>query len=229
MSPSLQLAERLKLCDPLLLEMPEQDQALEPEWLLQLRAHCQHWEVRSSPGVLQVSSLLVVLCPSGFPFCPLAAGQRATGVLVWGSPLIELVLSFTLSAWCTWALPCATLSSSLSRLSSGSLQTEDDLTPEVAPTQPELSWAAASTPGMEGEQRLLGLHLKGCLPNYLTGPNYLCGWGGCRWHTSVGHPIEEKPSRVAPWWCPTATSIRRMFAGHGCLLLATCSYPVFWR
>ncbi|OXB84300.1 UNVERIFIED_CONTAM: hypothetical protein H355_007183 [Colinus virginianus] len=40
------LAERLKLCDPLLLEMPEQDPVLEPEWLLQLRAHCQHCEVQ---------------------------------------------------------------------------------------------------------------------------------------------------------------------------------------
>uniref|UniRef100_A0A803XTH7 Sec16 Sec23-binding domain-containing protein n=1 Tax=Meleagris gallopavo TaxID=9103 RepID=A0A803XTH7_MELGA len=40
------LAERLKLCDPLLLEMPEQDPALEPEWLLQLRTHCQHCEVQ---------------------------------------------------------------------------------------------------------------------------------------------------------------------------------------
>ncbi|XP_015725296.1 protein transport protein Sec16B isoform X3 [Coturnix japonica] len=40
------LAERLKLCDPLLLEMPEQDPALEPEWLLRLRTHCQHCEVQ---------------------------------------------------------------------------------------------------------------------------------------------------------------------------------------
>uniref|UniRef100_A0A669PM50 Protein transport protein sec16 n=1 Tax=Phasianus colchicus TaxID=9054 RepID=A0A669PM50_PHACC len=40
------LAERLKLCDPLLLEMPEQDLVLEPEWLLQLRSHCQHCEVQ---------------------------------------------------------------------------------------------------------------------------------------------------------------------------------------
>uniref|UniRef100_A0A8B9VLQ8 Protein transport protein sec16 n=1 Tax=Anas zonorhyncha TaxID=75864 RepID=A0A8B9VLQ8_9AVES len=148
----VKLAERLKLCDPLLLEMPEQDQALEPEWLLQLRAHCQHWEVRSSPGVLPVSSLVVVLCPSGFPFCLLAMGHRAMGVSVWGSPLTELVLCFTLAARCPWALPCATLSSSLSRLSSGSLQAEDNLPPEVALTQPELSWVAASTPGTEGEQ-----------------------------------------------------------------------------
>lgn len=45
---ALQLAERLKLSDPLLLEMPEQDQALEPDWLEQLRAHCQELEVRRS-------------------------------------------------------------------------------------------------------------------------------------------------------------------------------------
>ncbi|NWX36268.1 SC16B protein, partial [Notiomystis cincta] len=42
----VRLAERLKLSDPLLLEMPEQDQALEPDWLDQLRACCQEWEVR---------------------------------------------------------------------------------------------------------------------------------------------------------------------------------------
>ncbi|NXD99393.1 SC16B protein, partial [Chaetorhynchus papuensis] len=42
----VRLAERLKLSDPLLLEMPEQDQALEPDWLDQLRACCQQWEVR---------------------------------------------------------------------------------------------------------------------------------------------------------------------------------------
>ncbi|NWS66075.1 SC16B protein, partial [Crotophaga sulcirostris] len=42
----MKLAERLKLSDPLLLEMPDQDQALEPDWLVQLRACCQQWEVR---------------------------------------------------------------------------------------------------------------------------------------------------------------------------------------
>ncbi|XP_041276050.1 protein transport protein Sec16B-like [Onychostruthus taczanowskii] len=41
----VRLAERLKLCDPLLLEIPEQEQALEPDWLEQLRACCQEWEV----------------------------------------------------------------------------------------------------------------------------------------------------------------------------------------
>ncbi|NXQ17894.1 SC16B protein, partial [Peucedramus taeniatus] len=41
----VRLAERLKLCDPLLLEMPEQEQALEPDWLEQLRACCREWEV----------------------------------------------------------------------------------------------------------------------------------------------------------------------------------------
>ncbi|NXI74335.1 SC16B protein, partial [Anseranas semipalmata] len=72
----VKLAERLKLCDPLLLEMPEQDQALEPDWLLQLRARCRHWEM------------------------------------------------------------------------------EDNLALEVASTQPELSWAAASTPGGEPDHEL---------------------------------------------------------------------------
>ncbi|NXG49705.1 SC16B protein, partial [Psilopogon haemacephalus] len=42
----MKLSERLKLSDPFLLEMPEQDQTLEPDWLLQLRACCQEWEVR---------------------------------------------------------------------------------------------------------------------------------------------------------------------------------------
>ncbi|XP_010077463.1 PREDICTED: protein transport protein Sec16B, partial [Pterocles gutturalis] len=69
----IQLAERLKLSDPLLLEMPEQDQMLEPDWLVQLRACCQEWEV------------------------------------------------------------------------------EDDLPPEVEPTQPGLSWSPASTAGKEKE------------------------------------------------------------------------------
>ncbi|XP_075013179.1 protein transport protein Sec16B [Calonectris borealis] len=41
----MKLAERLKLSDPLLLEMPEQDQTLEPDWLVQLRACCRQWEV----------------------------------------------------------------------------------------------------------------------------------------------------------------------------------------
>ncbi|KFP74980.1 Protein transport protein Sec16B, partial [Acanthisitta chloris] len=41
----MKLAERLKLSDPLLLEMPEQDETLEPDWLEQLRACCQEWEV----------------------------------------------------------------------------------------------------------------------------------------------------------------------------------------
>ncbi|KAM6264823.1 protein transport protein Sec16B-like isoform 4-T5 [Spheniscus humboldti] len=41
----MKLAERLKLSDPLLLEMPEQDQTLEPDWLVQLRACCREWEV----------------------------------------------------------------------------------------------------------------------------------------------------------------------------------------
>ncbi|NXB79614.1 SC16B protein, partial [Donacobius atricapilla] len=42
----VRLAERLKLSDPLLLEMLEQDPALEPDWLEQLRACCREWEVR---------------------------------------------------------------------------------------------------------------------------------------------------------------------------------------
>ncbi|XP_041889877.1 protein transport protein Sec16B-like [Corvus kubaryi] len=44
----VRLAERLKLSDPLLLEMPEQDQELEPDWLDQLRACCREWEVEDA-------------------------------------------------------------------------------------------------------------------------------------------------------------------------------------
>ncbi|KAM6065638.1 protein transport protein Sec16B [Chlamydotis macqueenii] len=51
----MKLAERLKLSDPLLLEMPEQDQMLEPDWLVQLRACCWEWEMeddlRAQPGL----------------------------------------------------------------------------------------------------------------------------------------------------------------------------------
>ncbi|KAM9378974.1 protein transport protein Sec16B [Phaethornis superciliosus] len=43
----MKLAERLKLSDPLLLEMPEKDQILEPDWLEQLRACCQEWEMKN--------------------------------------------------------------------------------------------------------------------------------------------------------------------------------------
>ncbi|NXL38417.1 SC16B protein, partial [Glaucidium brasilianum] len=46
----MKLAERLKLSDPLLLEMLEQDQMLEPDWLVQLRACCREWEVRKRGG-----------------------------------------------------------------------------------------------------------------------------------------------------------------------------------
>ncbi|NXJ93476.1 SC16B protein, partial [Corythaixoides concolor] len=46
----MKLAERLKLSDPLLLEMPEQDQMLEPDWLVELRAYCQECEVRECWG-----------------------------------------------------------------------------------------------------------------------------------------------------------------------------------
>ncbi|KFQ48856.1 Protein transport protein Sec16B, partial [Pelecanus crispus] len=41
----MKLAERLKLSDPLLLEMPEQDETLEPDWLVQLRECCWEQEV----------------------------------------------------------------------------------------------------------------------------------------------------------------------------------------
>uniref|UniRef100_A0A8C8RCU6 Protein transport protein sec16 n=1 Tax=Pelusios castaneus TaxID=367368 RepID=A0A8C8RCU6_9SAUR len=40
----IELAEQLKLSDPLLLERPEREQNLEPDWLIQLRAQCQQRE-----------------------------------------------------------------------------------------------------------------------------------------------------------------------------------------
>lgn len=67
---ALQLAERLKLSDPLLLEMPEQDQTLEPDWLVQLRACCREWEVRRSRDAGgQLVSAVVCLCEH-LPFLP---------------------------------------------------------------------------------------------------------------------------------------------------------------
>ncbi|NWR84464.1 SC16B protein, partial [Furnarius figulus] len=62
----MKLAERLKLSDPLLLEMPEQDQTLEPEWLEQLRACCQQWEVEDDlpPGVASTQPELSCAAPS---------------------------------------------------------------------------------------------------------------------------------------------------------------------
>ncbi|XP_067388672.1 protein transport protein Sec16B isoform X2 [Emydura macquarii macquarii] len=41
---AIKLAEQLKLSDPLLLERPEREQNLEPDWLVQLRARRQQWE-----------------------------------------------------------------------------------------------------------------------------------------------------------------------------------------
>lgn len=58
---ALQLAERLKLSDPLLLEMPEQDQMLEPDWLVQLRDCCREWEVRRR-GDAVGQPVCVVVC-----------------------------------------------------------------------------------------------------------------------------------------------------------------------
>uniref|UniRef100_A0A8D2PGK7 Protein transport protein sec16 n=1 Tax=Zosterops lateralis melanops TaxID=1220523 RepID=A0A8D2PGK7_ZOSLA len=54
----LTLAERLKLSDPLLLEMPEQDQEVEPDWLEQLRACCRQWKVRRGQDALDSCSVL---------------------------------------------------------------------------------------------------------------------------------------------------------------------------
>ncbi|KAL8178048.1 UNVERIFIED_CONTAM: hypothetical protein K2H54_026989 [Gekko kuhli] len=55
-----QLAERLKLSDPRLLERPEQDASLEPDWLIQLRAlHQQSEEEGSLPGATSTQPELV--------------------------------------------------------------------------------------------------------------------------------------------------------------------------
>ncbi|KAJ7421689.1 Protein transport protein Sec16B [Willisornis vidua] len=62
----VKLAERLKLSDPLLLEMPEQDQTLEPDWLEQLRAYCREWEVEDDlpPEVAPIQPELSCAVPS---------------------------------------------------------------------------------------------------------------------------------------------------------------------
>lgn len=44
--PMEQLADRLKFSDPRLLEKAEYEIDLEPDWLIELRARCQQWEVR---------------------------------------------------------------------------------------------------------------------------------------------------------------------------------------
>ncbi|XP_053105696.1 protein transport protein Sec16B isoform X3 [Hemicordylus capensis] len=40
----IKLSEQLKLSDPRLLEKPEGEVTLEPDWLIELRARCQQWE-----------------------------------------------------------------------------------------------------------------------------------------------------------------------------------------
>lgn len=63
----IKLAEQLKLSDPLLLERPEREQNLEPDWLIQLRALGQQWE---KEGDLPDS-------PSAQPACSTAGGSAA--------------------------------------------------------------------------------------------------------------------------------------------------------
>ncbi|XP_060088465.1 protein transport protein Sec16B [Heteronotia binoei] len=56
----IKLAERLKLSDPRLLERPEEDVSLEPDWLLQLRAlHQQTKEEGNLPGATSTQTELV--------------------------------------------------------------------------------------------------------------------------------------------------------------------------
>ncbi|XP_062437480.1 protein transport protein Sec16B [Rhea pennata] len=66
----MELAERLKLSDPLLLEMPDHDQTLEPDWLVQLRNQCRQWEMKEDllPGLA-----------SGEPELSRASGSAADG------------------------------------------------------------------------------------------------------------------------------------------------------
>lgn len=74
-----QLAERLKLSDPLLLEMPEQDQTLEPDWLVQLRACCREWEVRGSGDAGGQQVCVVVCLRKHLPPLPRIQGDRYGG------------------------------------------------------------------------------------------------------------------------------------------------------
>ncbi|XP_067156685.1 protein transport protein Sec16B isoform X2 [Apteryx mantelli] len=66
----MELAERLKLSDPLLLEMPDQDQTLEPDWLVQLRTQCREWETEED---------LPPELASGEPELSRASGSAADG------------------------------------------------------------------------------------------------------------------------------------------------------
>ncbi|XP_032660683.1 protein transport protein Sec16B isoform X3 [Chelonoidis abingdonii] len=54
----IKLAEQLKLSDPLLLERPEQEQNLEPDWLIQLRARGQQWEEGDLPNLASAQPAL---------------------------------------------------------------------------------------------------------------------------------------------------------------------------
>ncbi|XP_027759073.1 protein transport protein Sec16B-like [Empidonax traillii] len=58
----VKLAERLKLSDPLILEMLEQDQAQEPDWLEELRACCRGWEVEDDLPPEAVPAQLDLSC-----------------------------------------------------------------------------------------------------------------------------------------------------------------------
>ncbi|XP_027550583.1 protein transport protein Sec16B-like isoform X2 [Neopelma chrysocephalum] len=77
----MKLAERLKLSDPLLLEMPEQDQTLEPDWLEQLRACCREREVEDDlpPEVVPAQPELSCAVPPTADGEPVSELPRSEG------------------------------------------------------------------------------------------------------------------------------------------------------
>ncbi|XP_062990195.1 protein transport protein Sec16B isoform X2 [Elgaria multicarinata webbii] len=78
----IKLAERLKLSDPGLLERPEREESLEPDWLMELRTRRQQWEEEGGlpsatsrqPEIPRVSGSIAGLAPH-FEF---AQSQRCT-------------------------------------------------------------------------------------------------------------------------------------------------------
>ncbi|KAJ6654657.1 hypothetical protein lerEdw1_006679 [Lerista edwardsae] len=54
----IKLAEQLKFSDPRLLDIPEQEMTLEPDWLMELRARRQWWEEEGLPNATSTQSEL---------------------------------------------------------------------------------------------------------------------------------------------------------------------------
>lgn len=165
-----------------------------------------------APGLISSGGFV----PLWLPLLPARSGAQSHGVLVWGSPLTELVLCFTLAAQCPWALPCA---------------------PVLFVTFVLWLPAGRGQPPSRGGTDPAGALLGCCVhPRYGrgTGPKVAClitslgliisvGGEGAGGTHLLGIPSRRSP---AGWLLGGAP---RPPPSGGCLLLAACSYPVFWR